>query len=391
MDDPLYALAERENPLRRFLFVSRVLGKHLPIAPGVGRLSGVALALLASDDPRAGDALEALDAVARSSVTGTVPDAEVHRAVEEMLQECAERPPERLGRGLVAVLGFAETATALGHAVAEALDADWVGHTTRRALEGVEPALDFTEDHSHAPDQWLYALPPGDGPLVLVDDELSTGRTACNLIAALQRAQPRERYVVLALIDRLGPEEHAEVARRAAEIGTTIEILSLRSCRDAVLPDPEAPPVGAPPLPDDGAAADEVVVVAGGNTGRLGLDRGSRAALRRHAERTAERHGPADAVLGSGEFMWFAMLVADELKAPFWSTTRSPIRIGDAPGYPIRAGITFPLPEDPGSTGYLYSTDRIAGRVLLLTETEEDAARAQPLAERLSARARSGA
>lgn len=37
--------------------------------------------------------------------------------------------------------------------------------------------------------------------LVLVDDEFSTGNTVLNTIRALHALHPRERYVIVALVD----------------------------------------------------------------------------------------------------------------------------------------------------------------------------------------------
>lgn len=386
--DGLFSVAERENPLRRFLFVSHVLGKHLPIDPRVGLLAGTAIALRAAGDDRAADALDALDAH----------DGE--RAAQILAS--VDHAPARLD-GPVSVIGFAETATGLGHAVADAFDAELVCHTTRREIPGVVPALDFTEDHSHAPEQWLYSVPTADGPVVLVDDELTTGRTACNLIAQLQKVCPRERYLCLALIDRLGPDEHAAVAARAAELGCTIEIVSLRSCRDAPLPADDAPPVGVIPAPLPAQApelAAQVTTNAAGMalTARQGLDRAGRLALRAVARRGAQRAASAPveldgplSVVGFGEFMYLPMLTAAALAdlghdVRFWSTTRSPIRLGDdVDGYPVQSGVTFELPDAKDTAGFLYSVHTVDGPVILCPERREDAERAHDLIGQLGA------
>ena len=117
------------------------------------------------------------------------------------------RPPDGVAAEPVnaAVLGFAETATALGHCVAEALGgADYL-HSTRRPVAGVATAGAFVEEHSHHTGHLLLPSDPGllagPRPLVLVDDELSTGRTAVNTIAALHRTAPRARYVLATLVD----------------------------------------------------------------------------------------------------------------------------------------------------------------------------------------------
>lgn len=113
------------------------------------------------------------------------------------------------------VLGYAETATGLGHAVADGLGVAPYLHSTRRPVEGVVRAGGFEESHSHATSHLLLPEDPtllgtgGEGragePLVLVDDEFSTGNTVLNTIRALHELYPRDRYVIVALVDMRSP------------------------------------------------------------------------------------------------------------------------------------------------------------------------------------------
>jgi len=72
-------------------------------------------------------------------------------------------------------------------------------------VAGVAAAGSFVEEHSHHTGHLLLPSDPGllagPRPLVLVDDELSTGRTAVNTITALHRAAPRAHYVLATLVD----------------------------------------------------------------------------------------------------------------------------------------------------------------------------------------------
>ena len=193
----LLGLALRNNPRRAQLLVSRVLGKHVPTDPRVVHAAGLLLGALVADalaarPPRAlpvdllhlavrgaPGAAGALHVEAREAIASDAVDA--------------------------VVLGFAETATALGHCVAEALGgADYL-HSTRRPVAGVATAGSFVEEHSHHTGHLLLPSDPGllagPRPLVLVDDELSTGRTAVNTITALHRAAPRAHYVLATLVD----------------------------------------------------------------------------------------------------------------------------------------------------------------------------------------------
>ncbi|MEU5105794.1 MULTISPECIES: phosphoribosyltransferase [unclassified Streptomyces] len=184
----LLGLALRRNPKRAHLLVSNVLGKHVPQRPRAVHGAGVRLG----------------------------------RRVRELLgDEAAAR---------AVVLGYAETATGLGHSVADGLALAPYLHSTRRPVAGVAPVGGFEEEHSHATSHLLLPENPDllatDGPLVLVDDEFSTGRTVLNTIAALHRRFPRERYVVVALVDMRSPEDRARLDAFAADLGARVDLIA---------------------------------------------------------------------------------------------------------------------------------------------------------------------
>ncbi|MEV0187166.1 phosphoribosyltransferase [Kitasatospora purpeofusca] len=187
----LVGLALRENRKRAHLLVSTVLGKHVPQKPAVVHGAGLELGR------RVRDLLAAL------------PGASTDRAV---------------------VLGYAETATGLGHSVADGLDAPYL-HSTRRPVPGLTPVGGFEEEHSHATSHLLLPADPGllagDGPLVLVDDEFSTGTTVLNTIRELHANHPREHYVVVALVDLRGPADRRRLADTAAELGVRLDLVAL--------------------------------------------------------------------------------------------------------------------------------------------------------------------
>lgn len=190
----LVGLALRRNPRRAHLLVSTVLGKHVPTDPAIVYGAGRLLGALAADRVAGRDSgvAAAGTLLLRSALQGS-PDA-----AAKLLATCAEHadnPPADWAAVIesVTVLGYAETATALGHAVADALGADYL-HSTRRHPPGVPEAGRFEEEHSHAT---RHLLLPEDatmlarsGPLLLVDDELSTGQTALNTIVALHSRAP---------------------------------------------------------------------------------------------------------------------------------------------------------------------------------------------------------
>ncbi|MBX7551430.1 phosphoribosyltransferase [Streptomyces sp. NPDC004232] len=332
---PLLGLALRRNPKRAHLLVSNVLGKHVPQSPSVVYGHGVRLG---------------------RRVAGLLGESEAARAV---------------------VLGYAETATGLGHAVADGLGTAPYLHSTRRPVAGVARAGGFEESHSHATSHLLLpedpALLAGDGPLVLVDDEFSTGNTVLNTVRDLHARYPRERYVVVALVDMRSAEDVDRMKRFATEIGARVDLVAAASgtvrlpsdvlekgrrlvarhedagCGSAVT-DPTSPygriELHWPHRLPDG--------------GRHGFTPAHRARLEAALPEMAARLAdalPASArrvlVLGFEELMYAPLRLARELEqvmdaeVRFSTTTRSPVLALDDPGYAIRTRLVFPAHDDP--------------------------------------------
>ncbi|MGW1210414.1 phosphoribosyltransferase [Streptomyces sp. NPDC002499] len=187
----LLGLALRRNPKRAHLLVSNVLGKHVPQAPSVVYGYGFALG----------------------------------RRVRELLGTEEART--------AVVLGYAETATGLGHSVADGIGLAPYLHSTRRPVAGVAAAGGFEEAHSHATSHLLLPEDPellvGDGPLVLVDDEFSTGNTVLNTIRDLHERYPRGRYVVVALVDMRSAADAGRLSAFAREIGARVDLVTAAS------------------------------------------------------------------------------------------------------------------------------------------------------------------
>ena len=319
----LVGIAIRRNPRRAHLLVSTVLGKHIPVDPrrvlGAGERLGVLVARRL-----AGDAASAV------------------------------------------VFGYAETATGLGHLVAQTLGADYV-HSTRRDA-GTPSVVSFDEEHSHAQ---RHAVLPEDPELlrrptaiVLVDDELSTGRTALNTIAALQVYAPREHYVVATLVDVRDEVARAEFAHAARQFGVRIDVVSL-AAGQVDIPDAvrnratEIADSRPAPAPDRCAAARPSSRIASWPadvrvSGRHGFSAddglGAHASARDSAAAISPGlMGDRVLVLGTEELMYVPLLIALELQqrepereVRFSSTTRSPVVAIDAAGYPIRTALAFP-------------------------------------------------
>jgi adenine/guanine phosphoribosyltransferase-like PRPP-binding protein len=363
----LLGLALRRNPRRAQLLVSRVLGKHVPADPRLVRATGLLLGGLVAD-ALAGRPARAL------------PVQTLHAAVHgdhgaaAALHAGAERAVAAASDALV--IGFAETATALGHCVAEALGGATYLHSTRRPVPGFVTAGGFAEEHSHATHHLLLPTDPAllrDGrPLVLVDDELSTGRTALNTITVLHRTAPRERYVVAALVDVRPPG--SELVDAVAALGARLDVVALARAAIELSPDlaeraaalrAEIGDGPAPRTAPDGHAAR---VTLGELGWPVGLPVGARHGVGpAHHRRLAVAlpgvaaglaravrlgGGERILVLGTEELMHLPLRLAQTLAdtghdVAFSSTTRSPAVVVDSPGYALTSGIAFPTHDDP--------------------------------------------
>jgi adenine/guanine phosphoribosyltransferase-like PRPP-binding protein len=367
----LLGLALRRNPRRAQLLVSRVLGKHVPTDPRLVRSAGLLLGGLVADALADRQARTLPVPLLHAAVEGDrTAVATLHTAAQAAIGD----PPDAL------VLGFAETATALGHCVAEGLGGADVLHSTRRPVPGFATAGGFTEEHSHATEHLLLPADPGllrgGRPLVLVDDELSTGRTVLNTITALHRAAPRDHYVVAALVD-VRPAG-GELSAGVAALGARLDVVSLARGVVDLPPDvaeraaalrAELDPEPTCTQTATRAHADRDSRVGPAGLGwPAGMPAGARhgfgaaehralaAALPRMAAALARsagmRPGERTLVLGTEELMQLPLRLAQALAdaghdVAFSTTTRSPAVVVDEPGYALSSGITFPAHDDP--------------------------------------------
>ncbi|MCA8296727.1 phosphoribosyltransferase family protein [Burkholderia sp. AU30198] len=336
----LFGFAERRNPKRAFLFVSKVLGRHIPVRPSTMAAS---------------------------------------------FERLAAKIPADLP-GPVLVIGMAETAVGLGAGVHRAYRAarpDSVYLTSTRHPLGTGVFARFEEEHSHASAHLIHL--PVDlevrdlmlqaRSLVLVDDEASTGKTFVNLHRALVEAglSKVQRVVTCVLTDW-----SAGAVRQA--IGEPATAVSLLTGSYQFHEDQSAPP---PDMPDVGAVSiGEWPLSPRNDWGRLGV---------RHVDDTLApdvqvQPGEKVIVVGTGEFVWRPFLLAERLERSgadvrFSSTTRSPIALGHA----IEHALSFSDNYGLGIPNFLYNVKPGQfDRVLICTETPSQALPAE-LVEALKA------
>ncbi|MGZ8163654.1 MAG: phosphoribosyltransferase domain-containing protein [Methylobacter sp.] len=320
----LLGFAARVSSKRKFLLVSKLLGKHYPVSPQ--RMSW------------------SYQALAKRIIKSGAGDESLW-------------------------IGMAETATGLGYGVFEAAGHAGIKNglfiqTTRYHLEGIE-RLEFEETHSHATDFFLYY--PNDPSqrdrflnaktLILIDDEISTGKTFLRLIKAYQAVNPHLNkifIVSLCVFAHLDDREFLE-----AQSAIQVEWICFRQGRLRF---------------EDSLNSDinNITVNVSGNgnckkdllawPGRLGMD----AAISLETDtveilaahfRTTDDPRPI-LVLGTGECNAPAYLLGRELerqgfKVMVQSTTRSPIHQGND----IRLICQFEDNYQDNIPNYIYNMD----------------------------------
>lgn len=425
--DALFSMAARINKKRGFLFVSKVLGKHLPIQPGIGLLGGAILA---------GQLLQDVYGIRQANLLDLLTGLQSPDSSRDVYVAFSQERfplPEK-----VTFIGFAETATALGHSMFAAFTdkASYI-HTTREQIQNLSPVLTFEEEHSHATSHRFYTLDPAfldhHQPIVLVDDEITTGKTALNIIAELHQAFPRKTYVVASLLDWRSDADEQRFAMVEQELGITIKTISLlrgklqfnnnelvsenrdsqpENKNERIIedrqdcgPDTELREVIVQTIYLD---TEPWAVVEGistnalleqndtpylAETGRFGLTSERNQHINTIAQGAATKlityrisTGKPTLCLGTGEFMYLPMLIASYMgeNVLYHSTTRSPIHPHVETGYGAQNKFVFANHEDPQVTNYLYNIPfNTYQDVFLFIERDVPMSRLQPTVDAL--------
>ena len=343
----IFKIAERINPKRAFLFVSTLLGRHIPVDP-----------------------LE-------------------HRAA---LWKLADGVSEHLLPGPVFVMGFAETAVGIGAGVFDCLR---IAHperpmgyltTTRFAAKGVEPWFTIKESHSHAVDHIILTPQPGviqqgeGATLVLVDDETTTGKTFAELASGLSAQSLHFDQVVLVTLTDWSDGRAAKSVRGIFK-DAQVAAVSLQRGSWVWTPRAEQPPMELPGaceaccpqwVPD---AAQTFAAPRLGISTQMARQSGEDILGQLEASGfTPPQHRHKVLVVGAGEHVWQPMQFAQALcergiYTRFITTTRSPILQGAT----IRQKVSFA--DHYGQGFWMYMHNVVADdwdRIILFTETGTD-------------------
>ncbi|MCI8300802.1 MAG: hypothetical protein HFI69_10720 [Lachnospiraceae bacterium] len=322
----LVRIAKRENNNKRsYLVVNPLQGKHIPVSPG--------------------QALKMMDALA----------AKVRLAY----------PEERL-----LLVGFAETATAIGARLAVTLDSGYI-QTTREQIPGAE-YLCFTESHSHATEQKLVKNDLDEhlcrfDRIVFVEDEVTTGNTILKIVKILQKTYPGEiRFSVASLLNGMDKEAFL----RYEENGISLHYLlkTDHSAYDARTErfrgDGTYCSFGS--VEDTAKNRKEIYLPGYQNARRLvqggAYGKACEKIFKQMQEQCPLAEGKSCLVLGTEEFMYPALFMAARLeetgcKVRFHATTRSPIEVSREEEYPLHVRYELPSFYEPGRRTFVYDLE----------------------------------
>ncbi|WP_227691754.1 phosphoribosyltransferase domain-containing protein [Psychrobacter immobilis] len=347
--EDLLGFAQRINPKRAFLFVSKVLGRHIPVAPNTMRHAFTDLASLVPSD---------------------LPEP-------------------------ILVIGMAETAVGLSAGVHQALQTRYPNalllNSTRHAQHNDDNSetllTTFSEDHSHASQHLIYqsadkaiqAQLLASKTLIMVDDEASTGNTCVNVVTALRNAglDQLEQVHLTTLVDWSLNQNQAQadvddnISARLPNIDFHRHHLLSGAWQWADVPNPE--PITMPSV--DTTEAGSQALGDTGNWGRFptldstdGFDnylmrfQAAFTNFNEQAKFNEVQLPERILVLGSNEFVWLPFLLAEWLEAKtqhskpvatvnFSALTRSPIALGGA----ITTMLSFSDNYGLGMTNFAYN------------------------------------
>lgn len=342
--EKLFAIAKRENnEKRRHLLVNFLQAKHLPVQPEI---------------------------------------------TLQLFSQLGNLLAQTYREKNVLIIGFAETATAIGAAVAQCFGASaHYLHTSRENILDAARIVDFNEEHSHATEQVLFChnwekICDNVDCILFIEDEITTGKTILNFIAALREKNAVLRsvkFVAASIINGM----HAENARIYADQEIDYHYLLKLQCDDFTPFISNIPVIeAAAPILVEESLALPVISVSGRADPRTGLSvKTYEAAIKQLAAtvmRSANLKTPAKQsilVLGTEEFMYPAIKTAqsiaktmDHLAVFVHATTRSPILPFDGRAdYPIRRRSSLRSVYDIARKTYIYNL-RSYDKVIVITD-----------------------
>lgn len=321
-ESDLVRIAKRENNKKRsYLVINQKQGKHIPVSPG--------------------------EAFA------------MFHDLADLLRE-----PYRDERLLV--IGFAETATAIGASVAVDLHAAYM-QTTREEIPGAG-YLYFSESHSHAVEQRLvrddlFAAMNGTDRIIFVEDEVTTGNTILSAIESIETCLGyRVKFSVASLLNGMDVAAEKEYENRGISLHYLVKTdhkayqsQAEKYRGNGLYKEPQVQPFLRPMRTLAPSGYLDTRRLQHAEQYLAACEEMSRQVLSGIAADTGKRY----LVLGTEEFMFPGLFLANRLEEAgcivrFHATTRSPIAVSREPDYPLHVRYELCSMYEKGRRTFLY-------------------------------------
>ena len=308
----LVRIAKRENNTKRsYLVVDPLQGKHVPVEPS-----------------------KALN---------------LFKSLAEKLQGKYEG--ERL-----LLIGFAETATAIGAQAAITLGTKYI-QTTREVIPDAR-YLFFSEAHSHATEQKLVKddidrVINDIDRIVFIEDEVTTGNTIMNIIKIITKEyQKKIKFAVASLLN--GMTEESLKIYQDEKIELHYLVKTDHSGYGAVAEQYRCDGLYICAIPENHTHESADIDVQSEKNMRV-------------------KQGERVLVIGTEEFMYPALLTGQEIEkmgceVRSHSTTRSPIAVSTEEEYPLHCRYELRSLYDPDRKTFIYDLENY-DRVIVMTDS----------------------
>lgn len=391
--EKLFEMGVRINKKRQFLFISRLLGKHLPVDPSLSLGTGTVLASMLMENEGLPAHPQLMDII--RMIDSGKPD--------RTLSLSSLKYKVKLPNNTV-FIGFAETATGLGHAVFNHFDEAQYIHTTREEIINLSPSFVFEEEHSHATSHRVYATEnvlKDAETIVLVDDEITSGLTLSNLIISLNDKFPKKQFKILSILDWRSLENRNRFTDLMKSNGIHAEIISILSgqfslhntatIQEEIIPFLKGGEEAQVSLEDSIPSQYTTPyysehAIYSIFSGRFGLTSENHEAMDHWIHKlleklTIDRDKPT-LVIGMGENIYIPSRIALALgeHTKIQTTTRSPIFAKNEEHYPIKSKCKFILPDSNDIEQYLYNvTEHEFEQILVVAESVKNESTWSPL------------
>lgn len=344
----LVRIAKRENNTKRnYLVVDPLQGKHVPVEPS-----------------------KALN---------------LFKSLAEKLQGKYEG--ERL-----LLIGFAETATAIGAQAAITLGTKYI-QTTREVIPDAR-YLFFSEAHSHATEQKLVKddidrVINDIDRIVFIEDEVTTGNTIMNIIKIITKEyQKKIKFAVASLLNGMTEESlkiyqdekielHYLVKTDHSGYGAVAEQYRCDGLYICAIPENHTHESADIDVQSEKNMREHIISIPGWMNARRFVDaKQYETACRKLAEtviaETGVKQGERVLVIGTEEFMYPALLTGQEIEkmgceVRSHSTTRSPIAVSTEEEYPLHCRYELRSLYDPERKTFIYDLENY-DRVIVMTD-----------------------